>query len=164
MNRLALTVRFILFAVFFLIGAGAIVLSILTDPELKEYCQSRAALAQIRQQNEKIADLTSQYETLISKIESNPELLERLIPLTFGRQPKTGTAVAPSANQPLQVQTEELLDRIKNTPAENKPFPVWLARILERKNRQGLFLAGAGLILITFIFFGSTKEKGACKE
>ena len=159
MQKLALTIRFVLFAVFFLAGAGAIVLSILADPELRNYHQSRAALAQIQRQNEKILSLTSQYETLIGRIESEPNILDRLIPLTFGHKPRAADTAFPQVqNQALQTETEKLLEQIENTPPA-EPVPAWFARILEPKIRRGLFLSGAGLILITCIFFGTTKGK-----
>ena len=164
MQKLAMTIRFVLFAVFFLAGAGAIVLSILAEPELHNYYQSRAALAQIQQQNEKIISLTAQYDTLIGRIEAEPNILDRLIPLTFGHKPHaTDTAFPQVQNQALQTETEKLLEQIENT-ASAEPIPAWFARILEPKIRRGLFLSGAGLILITCIFFGTTKGKLITQE
>ncbi|MHC4555547.1 MAG: hypothetical protein ACYSUS_09765, partial [Planctomycetota bacterium] len=159
MQKLAMTIRFVLFGIFFLAGAGAIVLSILADPELKDYYQSRAALAQIKQQNEKIVSLTRQYETLIGRIEAEPNILDRLIPLTFGHKPQAADTAFPRVqNHALQTETEKLLEQIDNTP-HAEPIPAWFARILEPKIRRGLFLSGAGLVLITCIFFGTTKGK-----
>ncbi len=159
MQKMTLTVRFVLFAVFFLTGTGAIVLSILVEPELKEYYQSRAALAQIQRQNEKILSLTEQYETLTGRIESEPNILDRLIPLTFGHKPRAADTAFPQVqNNALQAETETLLERIENTAAVELT-PAWLTRILEPKIRKGLFLSGAGLVLITSIFFGTTKQQ-----
>jgi len=161
MQKLAMTTRFVLFGVFFLAGGGAIVLSILADPELKEYYQSRAALAQIQRQNDKILHLTGQYEALISRIESEPNMLDRLIPLTFGHKPHAADTAFPQVqNQGLQTETEKLLKQIENTPPV-EPIPTWFARILEPKIRRGLFLSGAGLVLITCIFFGTNKSASA---
>ena len=164
MQKIALTIRFVLFGVFFLAGASAIVLSILSDPELKEYYQSRAALAQIQRQNEKILSLANQYETLIGRIESEPNILDRLIPLTFGHKPQAADTAFPQVqNEALQIETEKLLEQIENTPPI-EPIPTWFTRILEPKIRRGLFLSGAGLILITCIFFGTTKGKFIVRE
>ena len=164
MQKLVATIRFVLFGIFFLAGAGAIVLSILADPELKEYYQSRAALAQIQRQNEKILSLTSQYETLIGRIESEPNMLDRLIPLTFGHKPQAADTAFPQVqNKTLQTETEKLLKQIENTPPI-EPMPAWFARILEPKIRRGLFLSGAGLILITCIFFVTTKKQLISQE
>ena len=164
MQKLALTIRFILFGAFFLAGASAIVLSILADPELKNYYQSRAALAQIQQQNEKILSLTNQYGTLIGRIEAEPNILDRVIPLTFGHKPQAPDTAFPQVqNQALQAETEKLLEQIENTPP-GKPIPTWFARILEPTIRRGLFLSGAGLVLITCIFFGTSKGKLITQE
>ena len=161
MYKLAMIIRFLLFAVFFLAGAGAIVLSVLAEPDLKEYYQNRAALAQIEQQNEKIISLTAQYETLIGRIESEPNMLDRVIPLTFGHQPKAPDTAFPRVqNQTLQTETERLFEQIENTPPVS-PMPGWFERILEPKIKRGLFLSGAGLVLINFIFFGTTSGKFA---
>lgn len=159
MQKLALTIRFVLFAVFFLAGASAIVLSILAEPDLKEYYQNRAALAEIQKQNEKIASLTNQYETLIRHIESEPNMLDRVIPLTFGYEPQAADTAFPQVrDRGLQAETEKLLEQIENTPPV-EPTPAWFVRILEPKIRRGLFLSGAGLVLITCIFFGTSKGK-----
>jgi len=37
-------------------------------------------------------------------------------------------------------------------------LPEWLKRIKQPRRRFGLFLSGAGLILIAFIFFGPTRK------
>lgn len=164
MQKIAVTIRFILFAGFFLAGSTAIVLSILAEPDLKEYYQNRAALARIKQQNEKIISLTGQYETLIGRIESDPKMLDRLIPLTFGHQPQAADTAFPKVQDPtLQTEAEKLMNQIQNsTPAEMTP--AWFARILNPKIRQGLFLSGAGLVLITCIFFGTNKGKLVVRE
>ena len=159
MQRLALTIRFILFSVFFLVGSGAIVLSILCKPELEDYYKSRAYLNEIQQQNEKIKILTEKYGAQITLIESEPNILERLSPLTFGHKPQAPDTAFPQAdNEMLRNQTEKLLSKIQEKPADD-PVPNWLKRTIEPRTRYGLFGAGAGLILITFIFFGSNKKK-----
>ncbi|MEN8127590.1 MAG: hypothetical protein ABFR90_07260 [Planctomycetota bacterium] len=158
MQKFILTIRFIFFSVFFLVGSGAIVLSILCNPELKEYYESHAYLAEIQQQNERIKSLTEKYEAQIALIESEPSILLRLSPLTFGRKPQAPDTVFPQAdNETLRNQTEKLLSQIQENPTDD-PLPYWLKRILEPRMRQGLFGAGAGLVLITFIYFGSNKE------
>ena len=164
MYKLALTIRFLLFAVFFLAGASAIVLSVLAEPDLKEYYNNRAALAQIQQQNEKIASLTDQYAKLIERIESEPNMLDRVIPLTFGHKPQAADTAFPEVqDQSLQTETDSLLDQIENKPPVS-PMPTWFERILEPKIKRGLFLSGAGLILINFIFFGTTSGKFVTEE
>jgi len=158
MNRLALTTRFLFFGVFFLVGVGAIVLSIIAEPELVNYYKSRKTLAEIEQQNEKIKHLTTQYTNQIALIESEPNILERFVPLTFGQKPQAPDTAFPQVQDPaLKSETEKLLDQIERTP-ETETLPPWLSRVIEPRTRKGLFCAGAGLILVTFIFFGLNKE------
>ena len=161
MQRLNLTIRFIVFAVVFLVGSGAIVLSLLCNPELKEYYENRALLNQIQEQNEKIKTLTEKYDAQIALIETEPNILERFSPLTFGRKPQAPDTAFPKAdNETLSNQTEKLLSQIQAKKTED-PIPSWLRRTLDIKARRGLFGAGAGLILITFIFFMSSNQ-GSC--
>jgi hypothetical protein len=164
MHKLALTIRLLVFAIFFLAGSSAIVLSILAEPELKNYYQSRAALAQIRQQNEKIHSLISQYDVLIGRIESEPNILDRLIPLTFGHTPQAADTAFPQVqDDALKAETEKLVKQIE-TPAPTESMPNWFTRLLKPKIQRGLFLSGAGLILITCIFFATSKGKLITQE
>lgn len=158
MYRIALITRFVLFGVFFLAGASAMVLSIIAEPELTNYYQSRNAMLEIEQQNKTIQELTDKYSAQIALIESEPNILERFIPMTFGQKPQAPDTAYPEVQNPvLQDETEKLLQRIEHTP-ELEPTPAWLKRVIEPKTRRGLFGAGAGLILVTFIFFGLNKE------
>ncbi|MHC5083077.1 MAG: hypothetical protein ACYTET_03960 [Planctomycetota bacterium] len=159
LNKLALTIRFLLFCLFFLPGIGAIVLSIIAEPELVNYYKSRHLLWEIEHQNKKIQSLTTQYQAQIDLVQSEPNILARFAPNTFGTEPKAPDTIFPkSQNDKLKAETERILSRMQNvTPVD--PVPHWLGRILQPKIRRGLFLSGAGLVLITFIFFGTTKGK-----
>jgi len=153
MNRAALIFRFLLFCLFFLVGAGAVILSILARPELYDYYHNRAALDELHLQNQKIADLTEQYTARVELIEANPEILQRFSTATFNRRPTEPDTVFPeAAGEQLRAETQ---------PPPKDPLPAWLSRILTPPNRTALFLAGTGLILLTFIFFGTPRQKHA---
>jgi hypothetical protein len=157
MQKITLTIRFIVFCVFFLTGAGAVVLAILAEPELKTYYQSRAALNEIQQQNTKLKILTEKYAAQIALIESEPNILQRFIPLTLGQKPQAPDTAFPQVqDSALQTETEKLLERIENTPAA-EPVPTWLSRVIKLRNRRGLFCSGAALIFVTCIYFGTAK-------
>jgi hypothetical protein len=157
MQKLALFIRFLTFCVFFFAGSGAMVMSIIAEPELVSYYRSRGMLVQIQQQNEKIKSLTSRYDTQIQLIEKEPQLLQRFSPVTFGRKPAAPDTLFPQArNQDLRSETEKILERL-NAPVIEDPVPYWLRRILEAKIRRGLFLSGSALVLTTFIFFGTPR-------
>ena len=158
MNRLALTIRFLFFMVFFVAGAFAIVLAMLARPELYDYYRNRAALEELAARNERIVELTSQYAGRIEVIESNPEILARLSASTFGRKPAAPDTVFPAAaSAQLRAETEKML-AAEMAPAPADPLPAWMNRVIKTSTRTALFLAGAALIMITFIFFGSPEK------
>ena len=159
MNRLALTIRFLFFVVFFLAGACAVVLAILAKPELQNYYQNRAMLDQLHQQNERIRKLTDQYAARVELIETEPGILHRFSATTFGQKPQTPDTIFPEAgNEKLRAETEKIL-KTELEPEPIDPIPVWLKRVMDPKTRMALFLSGTALILITFIFFGSIRKK-----
>ena len=152
-------IRFLLFAVFFLAGAGAVVLSILSEPELANYYHNKAMLEVTRQQNEKIKSLTEQYDAQVRFIESEPNVLERLRPMMLGKQPQADDIVFPHIqNETLRTETEEILNSIEQPPQAD-PTPAWLERILVPRIRQSLFFSGAGLVLVACIFFGTDRKE-----
>ena len=159
MNKLSLTIRFLLFCLFFLVGASAIVLSILAHPELENYYHNRAMLDELRQQNQTITQLTTGYDARIKLIETEPNILARFSTAAFGQEPEALDTVFPkAANESLRSETERIL-KTETQPAPIDPIPTPLARVIESKNRTALFLAGTALVLITFIFFGTPRTK-----
>jgi hypothetical protein len=73
----------------------------------------------------------------------------------FGTEPTAEDTAFPKASaEQLQAAQLALIDQIKDS-TKSPATPQWLTRTLEPRFRYSLFLAGAGLILITFIFFGS---------
>ena len=159
MNRLTLTIRFLLFCLFFLAGASAVVLAIVAKPELQNYYKNRAMLDQLHQQNEKIKELTDQYAARVELIETEPGILHRFSATTFGQKPQAPDTVFPEvANEKLRAETEKIL-KTELEPEPIDPIPVWLRRVSDPAIRTALFLSGTALILVTFIFFGSIRQK-----
>ena len=85
MSRWALIIRFLLFCLFFTVGAGAITLSILIDPEMTTFFQNRQILGEIERENQRIQDLTEKYQAQIDLIQNNPDILRRLERVTFAK-------------------------------------------------------------------------------
>ena len=155
MNRFALILRYGLFCVFFTIGAGAVTLSILIDPELSTCFQNRQMLDRIGRDNDKIRDLTEQYQAQIDLIRSEPNVLTRLEHVTFGNTAGSQQPALPAASSRALKQTaQSVLAELKAAPPE-PALPDWFGRCRKPNTRTALFAAGAGLILITFLFFGS---------
>jgi hypothetical protein len=135
-----------------------VVVSILAKPELTNYYHNKAMLAEIQKQNEKIRSLTQQYDAQIQYIEAEPNVLGRLRPMMFGQKPHAKDTAFPQVrNETLRAETGKILARIEQ-PQESRVIPVWLDRIRTPRIRRGLFLAGAGLVIIACIFFGTNKR------
>lgn len=161
MQNSATLLRFVLFCLFFTVGASAIVLSVLTD-EIVNYYRTRDLPDRIEADNQRIRDLSNRYDQQLEQIRSDPDLLKRLEQITFHT---TGTAgdntVVPVASDEQLAAAREAL--FKNLQSNDQPsqLPHWLLRMADEvngiKNRLMLFLAGMGLVLVTFIFFGTPR-------
>jgi hypothetical protein len=161
MSKVVLVIRYIVFCVFFAAGAGAIALSFLVGIEMTPYFRSCAGLDKTIKDNEKIQSLISQYQDQITLIEREPNVLSRLQDVAMGRVPEQrADVVYPSGYNPkLTAATRQVLDEAEPTDP-NAGTPLWIQRCVRPKMRSALFMSGAGLILITFMLFGSsTKTK-----
>jgi len=156
MTKLALIIRFLWFCLFFSVGAGAMTLAILAEPELLNYYLSRRALDEVYAQNEKIKELTDQYNAQINLIEQEPNVLERIRVLAFNQPLRREDTVFPRpSSQQLRRQTQmlfEMLEQKQNAPRE---LPYWLQRCIQPNIRRALFISGGALVMLTFIFFGT---------
>ncbi len=160
MTKLALIIRFVWFCLFFTAGAGAMTLAILVEPELLNYYLSRRALDEVYAQNEKIKELTDQYNAQISLIEQEPNVLERIRVLAFNQPPRRENTVFPrSDDQQLRQQTQALFDMLEQKQAAPRELPSWLKRCIQPSIRRALFISGGALVMLTFIFFGTQPRK-----
>ena len=157
MSRSSAILRFVLFCIFFSVGAGAIALSILAE-EIEIYFANRRTYARMLETNERIERLIAEYEAQIEQIEQNPEILKKLERITFGAVEGEEESEHPrAAVEQLAAARAALMEEIE-TKAEEKAIDRWVERIVEPKGRMRLFFAGAGLVLITFMFFGTVRE------
>jgi len=152
-------VRYVLFCIFFTIGAAAIALSVLVDPEISNYYQNRVHLARIEEGNERIRHLTEQYDAQIKQLQQDPQLLAKLQTITFGRQPAADGAVLPTASDENLTAAKEALLKDLDRQKQQALTPDWVLRCAEPRNRKVIFTAGAALLLTTFIFFGTTPKR-----
>jgi hypothetical protein len=159
MSNLMRFIRYIVFCVFFAVGAGAIALSFLAGAEMASYFQSRAALDKTLKDNEKIQSLISQYQDQVTLIEREPNVLSRLQDVALGRIPEQhADVVYPSGYNPkLTAAAKQMLEETEPTDP-NALTPAWVGRCAQPKMRSALFMSGAGLILITFMLFGSSTK------
>jgi hypothetical protein len=146
--------HFLLFVLFF--GAGAVALgsAVLCD-DLIQYCQNRQLVKEAQLSIERLESLNEEYDALLADLERDPNLLKRIAPATLGTEPADPCAVYPRAKaRELAFARKALLEQAGRTPAK-AAVPRWLERCNEPRRKIALFIAGAGLILISLVFFTS---------
>jgi len=152
-------IRALLFAVFFSIGASAFSISILCD-ELLQYYHNRELLRLAEGSLEQLKTLDADYDALLSRLEKDPGILKHLAPATLGTEPADANAVYPKASaRQLALSLQELAEQ-SDGQVEDSSVPAWLSRCSRRPQRTALFLSGAFLILISFVWFGQPCHKG----
>ena len=153
-------VRYVLFCLFFAVGTGAVALAVLAD-EISDYCQGRNLLEKTLADNEDIQFLTIEYEAQIHEIRKDPNIISRLERVTLGRQPGAEDTAFPRASEELLTEAGAAVLADLRTSRPAREIPKWVKRCSEPNVRRSLFFAGAGLILVTFIFFGAPAKKAS---
>jgi len=145
-------VHFLLFVIFFSVGAGALGLAALCD-DLIVYWRNEQLVKEAHLSLDRLRSLNEEYDALLAELQNDPNLLRRLAPATLGTLPEDPDAVYPKARaQELAVARRALMDRAEQESGE-AVLPKWLQRCSEPRHRMALFLAGAGLVLISLVFF-----------
>ena len=151
-------VRYVLFCLFFAVGAGAVALSILAE-EMRDYYEGRNLLEKTSADNEDIKFLTIEYEAQIYEIRRDPNILGRLRRVALGREPSAEDTAFPKASEKLLTEAGAAVLADLRTSRPAREIPKWVKRCSEPNVRRSLFFAGAGLVLVTFIFFGAPAKK-----
>lgn len=154
MTRSVAVLRFVFFCIFFAIGSAAMTLGILAG-EINDYYHSKDLLTATQQQIENIKTLTAQYDAQLHQIQKDPNILSRLKLVTIGEKPHARDTVFPKASE-LDAAAAALLEDQQNTQ-EPPAVPQWTKRISHTNTRKALFGAGAILVLLAFVFFGTPK-------
>ena len=142
-----------MFSVFFVVGAGAVVLSLMVG-EIEDNYHSRDQLRIMQQDIDRLTSLIGDYDAQIKQVKDNPNSVARLKRVALGIEPESDDTTYPKAGAAEFAAAAAALDSAKidtDTPIEP---PIWVQRTIEPRFRQSLFIAGSGLTLITFIFFG----------
>jgi cell division protein FtsB len=149
--------RMVLSIFFFSIGTAVLAGSVLYD-DLLEYYQNKQLLKSAEETLKKLEALNADYDALLKQLEENPDLLERIASATLGIEPNDANTIHPKV-------TAEQLDAARRILAGDSEqlvkaeIPEWLIRCREPSKRIILFSAGAFLILISFICFGTSPKK-----
>ena len=150
--------RDILFIVFFTVGATALCGAILSR-ELVKYFENTQLLEESTDSVEKLEFLISDYEELLKQRQDDPNLIKRIVAVTMGGDVNEPDTAYPklTANE-LQAAKITLAKQQKEI-AKKKTIPEFIVRCNEPRRRIGLFLAGASLVLISFVCFSPVKKQ-----
>ncbi len=161
-----------MFIVFFSIGAAALSGSILFD-DVIQYYRNQQLLEDARESLDQLESLNADYDVLLTQLGEDPNLFKRIAPVTLGvgrEEPNTVYPIATIeqlaaarkalAKQPAGVPRQTAGSGYSDQSGKLKvgdssgTVPVWLSRCGEPRRRLMLFLAGAGLVLVSFVCFG----------
>lgn len=144
--------HFFFFVVFFSVGAAALGGAVLCN-DLILYCRNQRLVGEAEQSLARLGSLNEEYDALLEELERDPNLLKRIAPATLGTEPDDPNAIYPKAKAcELAIARRAMVEL--TGPDELPPaVPPWLERCSEPSRRLGLFVAGAGLVLISLVFF-----------
>jgi hypothetical protein len=146
------------FVVFFSIGAGALGAAVLCD-DFVQYCRNKHLVKEAALSVQRLKSLNADYDGLLEQLENNPDLLKRIAPVTLGTQPDDPCAIHPKVRaEELAVARKALIEQADQD--ETVAFiPQWLQRCSEPTKRIILFIAGAGLVLISLVCFTPPEQE-----
>ena len=151
-------IRVFWFVAFFSIGAAALSISVLCS-DLLRYYHNKQLLTAAQDELEKIKSLNTDYDVLSHQMETDPNIIRRIASVTLGTQPQDGESVSGNVTQAQLEVARKVLRQSNQENSELVPIPYWLTRCCGPDRRTVLFLAGAFLILISFIWFGPRWRK-----
>ena len=150
--------RTFFFCAFFGIGAAALSGSVLCDVLLKFY-RGKLLLHAQQQRTDDLKSLIADYNALLAEIEKDPNFAKRVAPATLGAEPNDEDTIYPRATVEQLQATRKILMEESNRKLDEPAVPRWLTRCSEPRRRIMLFVAGAFLILISFVCFGPAEQK-----
>jgi hypothetical protein len=156
MSKTQAFMRYIFFCIFFAVGIAAIFLSIKAD-EIYSLYESSSLLSQTGAANQRLTDLNTEYDLQLKTIENDPNIISRLKAVELGQQPQRAETVFPDAPDEIIAIAKEALKNNDNLKPAESAIPKWASRITEPRIRKGLFFAGAALVLLSFVCFGTLK-------
>ncbi len=144
--------HFLLFVVFFSVGAAALGIAVLCD-DLIVYCRNQKIVQDANQLVERLTSLNSEYDALLAQLDKDPNLLRRIAPATLGTEPEDPNAIYPTVKANELSLARKALIAQAGEEAPPAAVPPWLERCSAPQRKLGLFVAGAGLVLISLVFF-----------
>jgi len=149
--------RALLFVVFFSIGATALSGSILCDVLLRYY-HSRQLLKVEEDTTKKVVSQNADYNALRQQLEKDPNIINRIAPIVLGVDAPDANTVYPKATVEQIAAARKASGKEVTSQCPEPMTPTWLTRCSEPRRRITLFLAGAALVLVSFICFGPARQ------
>lgn len=143
--------------IFFSVGLGAFAFSMLMDVLLGKYTLERK-LARVQKNNEILRKLISDYETVLMQIKNDPNIYKRIAPAVLGTEPADPNTAYPKATAEQLAAVRKALTEDLDRGFTGPAVPRWLVRCNQPYRRIILLLAGAFLIIISFMCFSSAKQ------
>jgi len=132
--------------------------SVLCDVLLRYYRDKHLLQAQ-RQRTDCMKSLITDYNELLAEVKTDPNFAKRIAPATLGTEPNDADTIYPRATIEQLTAARRALTEQPNQQSTEPVVPSWLSRCSEPRRRTILFLAGASLILISFVCFGPAKQE-----
>ncbi len=149
-------IRITFFALFFSIGAGAMGLSVLCE-DLVKYYSNVQLTESARQSIENLNSLNEAYDSILQKLEEDPNIYKRIAPAASGSQYKDPNAIYPKAAARQLAAAKKALEDSNDEDIE-PAMPAWLGRCSEPHKRMTLFFSGIALMLLAFVCFRPLKD------
>lgn len=149
--------RTLLFVVFFSIGAAVLSGSILCG-DLLRYYRNRKLLKTAEESLGRLKMLNADYDALLEQLQTDPNVIKRIAPATLGTEPADSDTIYPKATAEQLAAARRALAGDSSRQLAEPEVADWLTRCSRLPQRIILFLAGAFLILISFVCFGPAKQ------
>lgn len=150
--------RMLLFVVLFSIGAAAISTSALSQ-ELLRYYRNKQLLKEAEAFLGRLESLNADYDALLERLRNEPDILKHIAPATLGTEPSDTDTIYPKATAEQLAVAKRILTEDLSRQSIEPQVPDWVLRCSEPARRVVLFVAGALLIIISFVWFGSAGQK-----
>ena len=149
-------IRIVFFILFFSIGAAGMGLSVLCD-DLVKYYSDKQFTKSAQQSIKKLNSLNEEYDSILEKLEEDPNKIKHIAPAVIGSRYLDSNAVYPKATaRQLAAARRALAD--PNEETTEPALPTWLSRCSEPRKRMELFFTSIALILVSFVCFRPLKN------
>jgi len=143
--------------VFFSAGAAAVGGSVLCDDLVKHY-RNKHYLRRAERLAAQLMALDDDYDALLTQLEDDPNIIERLAPAALGADREEPNTVYPRATALELATAKQFLTEIAEQEPNSPVMPTWLARSSEPRRRKYLFAAGAILIILSLACFAPLRS------